>query len=398
MPVRIVGSASFAGRVLTELRRICPCRSVAVLADQTVTLGPADACICSHGAGCGLVSRLVEGPILLRIAGPCCTSTYSAKDRKIYLCPDQRLPSCFGRPPGPPAVTLAHELIHALLDLYETSVPNTELVTARAENQIRRELGVAPRCCYESDEVPITGGFLDGAWAPDNPHCLPGSIDVEGDVRKALWDVRWTLTRVLADLLGVKECPGTSRRPARRAGTNRLDRLIERGQRYRDRQAVAPKVDRAVRSLEDEPGVLIHLEQAVVDAGLRTLVLHLGPEWTTAVTNVGVDPDGHRLVPLGGLYRYRFPATGDPVVRPIPSFPEGPGGDPLVFDGATTWLTVRNGAVASTAYYGLHQPVDPCKSDPPADPGDRKRWEAVNTVYDTWIDLSAKTPTTVMPV
>lgn len=397
MPIVVEGSASFAGQILQLLGKICPCRPLALGAGQRVEISASDQCECDFGAGTGLVSKLAMGSEMLRIVGPCCNSTYSSGT--LFFCPDQTLPSCLGECDAPLWITLAHELIHALVDLYRPDLPRTEVATARAENQIRREHGLAPRCCYSGDPVPIDGGFLDEEWIPSRPDCPVGAINLAADIRKALWTIRWTAEIALAKSGGRDAC-GTRMIPQLAPEATRIDRLIARARVYRNRQPFAAAVDRALERLSDQGGLLIHLERIVIDSGVRSLILHSQGGQTVVIANVGVDPAGPRLVPLGAPMRFDFAPDDDGPAPIAPPFPVGNGGDPEVYDGAITWLEVRDASASPrrTAYYGLRQTLDRCTLGGPLDGPDRARWEAVEDVWARWVALSERTPVRVSPL
>ena len=396
MTLRVVGPTAFAGQVIAQLKVICPCREPSLAADQTVVLADSLACTCPHGAGCHLVSLLVEGAHLVRIAGPSTNSTYSRKTQTISLFPTQQIGSCDGRPCAPPAVTLAHELTHAFLDLYDPVVPETELNASRGENQIRKELGIAPRCCYGMDEVPLTDGVIPEDWVPDDPFCPPGAVDVASEFREALWTLRWSIWNCVQEAMGKRTCSTSSSQARFQTGEDEIYRRIDHARRYRNRLPVARRADRAGRRLRAGSGLFLHIEQAAIDAGLRVLMLKFDADVVTAVANVGPDLSGTRLVPLGDLLLYRFSSGPEaPFVASVPEFPEGYGGDASVSDGLSTWLTVRDEATRRAAYYGFNNLTDPGPSPARTDRADWLRWEAVNQVMESWIALSRETPLSV---
>jgi hypothetical protein len=418
MSIRLVGSATFQGQVLARMGEICPCREFEVDGNGFLQVGASSTCGCVHRVGCTLVQKLLDmdqvltivdasdGPGGDNIFAPDCGSAYDDQNHRIIYCTTQTLSSCFGQPPAIECVTLAHEMIHALLHCCFPGIPfRDEKIVVPAENQIRQEVRQPPRCCYGCVQVDWTSGMLPDDWQSPGAECNDLSDWLKEYSRRVIWLVRWKVVEYLASTGEHRRCwnPICAKAipPSLVSGEGSIDEHISRAFRARAAHRDGSRIDEEIEALKGHPGDLAHVSAVVQGSDPRELLIHRYGNRITVLTNVGVGTGG-RLVRLSALTRYVFeinpgdePSQGSPNPIFPPSFPEGSGGRAQIVDGGVSLLLTRSGDERRGALYGLYQPVDSESGESPDSPEDLARRQAITELYELWMSLSKREPASI---
>jgi len=179
--------ADFQADALAALQAISPCWIYTITPQGQVQIqSPADfeefcRCFKQHKAGTNLIADLALLPGKTKIEPSGDGNSYDPEDNVAGFDSDsmQGGVNADGNRDRPPAVGLAHELIHALHDRNGTidldgsrtdGILDEEITTVRGENQIRGELGEPMRTQYGGNDVPNhTDDSLDESNRYDCP-------------------------------------------------------------------------------------------------------------------------------------------------------------------------------------------------------------------------------------
>jgi hypothetical protein len=381
----------FQKDVLALLQTICPCQDV-TLEDGVVVLGTKSGCCCENRHGCSLLGSLVSGPLCtetITIEKSACNSYYDGSKYVVKFCPDQRLPSCDEERDVGPAVTLAHELMHALLHCEGSAEYNSdseEEHVACGENQIREEMNEPLRCTYGGTRIDPDCGWLPDLWEPDQ-ECGGWSLFVCYVRRVFRWFLA-LLARILQSLAAVFTTRDL-REPADDGvwgwtGPSTLQHRVAQAYWVRARDPNARRVDRLIEGLESRPQPVryVMLEKIKVDFPYLVTLVYFDAGTPVVVTNwsaVGAPWPTRRP----HLARLRFP-PGEAGTLGEFTFAAGVGGRESIVDGTLTILTIGPGdeVSARAILYGVDLHSEEPGMEPPSSHEDRSRWEAMNQFMD----------------
>ncbi|HUF76209.1 MAG TPA: hypothetical protein VMM35_08010 [Longimicrobiales bacterium] len=401
MSIVVSGDADFQAHVLAGLQAICPCRSIS-LVGGTVVLGPSMDCCCTRPRGCNLLESLVG------TGSPPCAAQVTIKHAEastylayaITLDPLETIESCANMDPAPPSVTLAHELIHAYVECQGGESWNEKLVSC-AENQIREEMGVAPRCRYGATPIEPGCGWLAGQWKPDQSCSWYKTLIcwLLTLWRRLLSRMKVLFARVFASSAAPYEM--SYREDADIWDWSQPPTLQQRvAQAYwvRSRESAARRIDRLVEDLEsrDSPPPLIQmLERIVIGSPYRVSLSYQDGDATVVVTN-WFPPDISWAPRRPRLIRARF-AAGESYGLEHLTFEHGSGGREEVADGATSILTLkRPGEDARRAVsYGIDTARDAGETSG-LGPVDVERWANIRAFRESLMQLMrTQTPSSI---
>jgi hypothetical protein len=357
------------------------------LVNGVVQLGVRHGCCCGHPIGCTLISSLVDAEscgqhikietVKVQDAKDPCGSYYDYDERTVYLCPYQRLPSCCHWYSAGPAVTLAHELGHALIRC-EGNLLGTEEDRARCiENQIRFEMNLPPRCQDDGKRISSSCDGVTSTWSSAGCGWLDGISCLTRSVIHAIgyW-VRYTRPCWL--WLKVPKLTQRYRDidpPTPFASSDLANRVAE-ALDARNRDPNAHVIDRILREAGTSPAPprVLMLEQVLVGLPYLVTLVLVFEDRLEVVTN-WTRPGGPWPADRPSLVRLVFRGQDMPVVPEgaFDSAPPGFGGRASIEDGVLDSLTV--GVAGSlpdrpTRLYGV-------SARPPASDEDRDRWEAI---------------------
>jgi hypothetical protein len=385
MPLDVLGPPSVQSTILKYLQLICPCVEI-TLVQGVVQLGNRRSCCCGHGIGCTLISSLVDTAACgqhikietVDVQNPKdpCNSIYDYDVRTVFLCPYQRLPSCCTWPSAGPAVTLAHELAHALIRCDVGAAAATEDHAQCVENQIRFELNLPPRCRDDGKRISSSCEGLTSTWSSSGCGCVGQTYCLISSVAHAI-SYRVKYSRPCLPWLKLRPVTMMDRNTdsSKPFASSDLAQRVAEALEWRDKDPNAHAIDRILReagSSADPPEVFM-LEQVVI--GLPYLVtLVLVYEGRLEVITNWTRPGGPWPPERPGLVRLLYGGDNMPLM-PVGAFdaPPGFGGRASIEDAALDTLTV---GVAGdlperpVRLYGV-------TGRSPSSDEDRERWEAI---------------------
>lgn len=173
--ITVDGDAQFKSDVLDMLHDISPCylysydSACHLLLQSIFPMQAFCECYCDHLAGTNLVCDLGLGSRKIKIKKSNWKSRFvrtGTNTATIYIKPGEKIrggANCKEKVSVPNKISLAHEMAHAkhwsennlkTTKNIDGKTPDEEILTVRAENQIRSECGMSSRECYGRNSVP----------------------------------------------------------------------------------------------------------------------------------------------------------------------------------------------------------------------------------------------------
>ncbi|MGH7502511.1 MAG: hypothetical protein ACREL7_12230 [Longimicrobiales bacterium] len=156
MTLIVAGDPEFKASVTEALTLICPARVFRL--DEPGTVGAAHAVgfcsfYCAHTAGCNLIKDIRQANVTYRIEVSLGNSQTNPNLDIVFWNPDGTLSGIDdeGGKLTLPGVILAHELVHAFIDI--SNLPRSEAFAVRGENQVRKDLGLPLRLTHSNTPI-----------------------------------------------------------------------------------------------------------------------------------------------------------------------------------------------------------------------------------------------------
>lgn len=392
MTLIVSGDPAFLNSVASAINEICPCDIFFVDVDGKVrrNKGADCKCYCDHRAGCNLIRRFVSTSAKFTIVISQGGGLYNESINKAFWNPsdfgvdlnDDGTTGSF------PSMVLAHEQVHALVDLKKLSPPDEEHFVVRGENQVREENDHALRIEYNAEPVPNhTGDVIE----TDDEH------DCDCKDRKARKLIKGTPGE--PESSSIHQDPTSDPLETFVARTHPyLVMQYRRAVRARERSAHYDYIHDLMTRFDHAPAA-VRLESVGVAGGYRVILIGVEDDQVTLISNLVLNGNPARpyVGELGRLLEYRLSVSQDTTsaldrIARMP-FAPGIGGDLHSSDGAVDFLwTNRDAEPRRTALYGNTYEALHGHWERPSDQDDWERWDAITETFALWRRLMLENP------